>query len=109
MLLTTNRVESFDEAFQSRIHVALKYNDLTSESRRAVWKNFLSRLDDDKIDIDETGYDILQGYVMNGRQIKNAVKTAKSLADFNGQKVGLETVQTVLEVQRDFERDFRQG
>ncbi|KIK51129.1 hypothetical protein GYMLUDRAFT_208901 [Collybiopsis luxurians FD-317 M1] len=109
LLLTTNRVESFDEAFQSRIHVALKYNDLTPESRRAVWKNFLSRLGGDRVDIDENEYETLQGYAMNGRQIKNAVKTAKSLADFNGQKIGLETVETVLDIQRDFQRDFRQG
>ncbi|KAF5388758.1 hypothetical protein D9757_005573 [Collybiopsis confluens] len=108
LLLTTNRVESFDEAFQSRIHVALKYNDLTAESRRAVWKNFLTRLGVEKLEISEKDYDILQGYVMNGRQIKNAVKTAKSLADFDGQKIGLETVETVLDIQRDFERDFRE-
>jgi len=28
LFLTTNRVETFDEAFQSRIHMALRYNDL---------------------------------------------------------------------------------
>ncbi|KAF9064231.1 P-loop containing nucleoside triphosphate hydrolase protein [Rhodocollybia butyracea] len=105
LVLTTNRVESFDEAFQSRIHVALKYHDLTKESRRAVWKNFLSRLGKGN-EMDETVYDALQEYALNGRQIKNAVKTAEGLAEFKGTKVDLGILETVLNMQRDFARDF---
>ena len=109
LFLTTNRVQSFDEAFQSRIHVALKYNDLIPSSRRAVWKNFLSGIGEGKVDIDEEGYDVLQGYELNGRQIKNAVRTAKSLADPMDEKIGREMVESVLDIQRDFEKDFREG
>ncbi|KAE9407473.1 P-loop containing nucleoside triphosphate hydrolase protein [Gymnopus androsaceus JB14] len=109
LFITTNRVGSFDEAFQSRIHIALKYNDLPSESRRAVWKTFLSRLGDDKVDMDDKAYDVLEKHILNGRQIKNAVKTAKSLAEFNGERVALETVETVLNIQKDFEKDLGLG
>lgn len=105
LVLTTNRVESFDEAFQSRIHIALKYHDLTKESRRAVWKNFLSRLGEEN-EMDETVYDALEEYALNGRQIKNAVKTAEGLAEFKGTKVDLGILETVLRMQRDFARDF---
>lgn len=59
--------------------------------------------------MDDKAYDILKMYTLNGRQIKNAVKTARSLAEFNEEKVGLETVETVLNIQRDFEKDLGLG
>ncbi|GAM83468.1 hypothetical protein ANO11243_014560 [Dothideomycetidae sp. 11243] len=43
MFLTTNRVQTLDQAFQSRIHISLDYPELSIESRKQVWKNFLSR------------------------------------------------------------------
>lgn len=41
IFLTTNRVKRFDEAFHSRISVALKYPELDEEGRRKVWKILL--------------------------------------------------------------------
>lgn len=43
MFLTTNRVQTFDAAFQSRIHISLEYPELSIESRRQIWKNFLAQ------------------------------------------------------------------
>src|SRR4051812_3395039 len=40
LFLTTNRVSTFDDAFQSRIHVALRYHDLDQDTRLAIWKAF---------------------------------------------------------------------
>ncbi|KAF2720898.1 P-loop containing nucleoside triphosphate hydrolase protein [Polychaeton citri CBS 116435] len=45
MFLTTNRVQTFDAAFQSRIHISLEYPELSIQSRRTVWKNFLDQHD----------------------------------------------------------------
>ncbi|WPH01277.1 Hypothetical protein R9X50_00411500 [Acrodontium crateriforme] len=45
MFLTTNRVETFDPAFHSRIHISLKYPDLDSKSRKTIWQNFLKSHD----------------------------------------------------------------
>ncbi|PNS20817.1 Mitochondrial inner membrane i-AAA protease supercomplex subunit YME1 [Sphaceloma murrayae] len=45
MFLTTNRVQTFDAAFQSRIHISLDYPELSIESRKQVWKNFLKQHD----------------------------------------------------------------
>merc|ERR1711939_202393 len=42
MFLTTNRVNTFDTAFQSRIHISLNYPDLSLDSRKAIWTNFLA-------------------------------------------------------------------
>lgn len=41
LFITTNRVRSFDEAFQSRIHVSLRYRDLEADARRKVWRSTL--------------------------------------------------------------------
>jgi hypothetical protein len=43
MLLTTNRVTEFDLAALSRIHLKIKYDDLTSSAKSEVWRNFLAR------------------------------------------------------------------
>ena len=45
MFLTTNRVQTFDAAFQSRIHISLEYPELDYKSRKAVWLNFLKQHD----------------------------------------------------------------
>ncbi|KAJ7705121.1 P-loop containing nucleoside triphosphate hydrolase protein, partial [Mycena olivaceomarginata] len=41
LFLTTNRVNTFDPAFQSRIHMALKYENLEAQARKRLWKDFL--------------------------------------------------------------------
>lgn len=43
LFLTTNRVQIFDAAFQSRIHIFLDDPELNAESRLTIWKNFLSQ------------------------------------------------------------------
>lgn len=43
MFLTTNRVQTFDPAFQSRIHISLEYRELDQASRKKVWHNFLEQ------------------------------------------------------------------
>lgn len=45
MFLTTNRVQTFDAAFQSRIHISLEYPELDKPARKAIWRNFLERHD----------------------------------------------------------------
>lgn len=103
LFLTSNRVKSFDEAFQSRIHVALKYNKLDKDARTKVWKNFM------EFDDDAEGRMLLAIVTekeLNGRQIKNCVKTARSLAEAQGKAVGLEHLGMVLDIQEQFEKDF---
>ncbi|RYP02127.1 hypothetical protein DL764_005962 [Monosporascus ibericus] len=59
LFLTTNRVQSFDEAMISRVHLAWKYEPLRREARKAVLQYFLAQaetkqghpaLQSDKID-----------------------------------------------------------
>ncbi|KAJ6576091.1 P-loop containing nucleoside triphosphate hydrolase protein [Mycena vulgaris] len=61
LFLTTNRVKQFDAAFQSRIHLSLRYNDLSRIEKEQLWQALSTRN-------------------LNGRQIKNIVKLAVALA-----------------------------
>ena len=44
LFLNTNRVREFDDAILSRIHVMLRYDDLSSDSRKQIWEHFLSNV-----------------------------------------------------------------
>ncbi|KAF3922056.1 hypothetical protein ABW20_dc0107587 [Dactylellina cionopaga] len=110
LFLTTNRVKTFDEAFQSRIHVALRYRDLDKSAREQVWRNFITKIEasGNTTAIKETDYDFLGSVVLNGRQIKNAARTALSLAENMGEKLSVESVKAVLGIVEAFERDFKE-
>lgn len=43
MFLTTNRVSDFDEAILSRIHLTLKYRELSVNVRSQIWEHMLHR------------------------------------------------------------------
>jgi hypothetical protein len=74
LFLTTNRVETFDDAFQSRIHVALRYGDLTTKAKRSVWKMFLERVQAKEgvqtAKFTDKDFDALARHNLNGRQVK---------------------------------------
>lgn len=107
LFLTSNRVATFDSAFKSRIHVPLKYTDLTFESRKEIWKNFLrNRTTDVEIDVADSHLDSLASAELNGRQIKNVIRTAKSLAQYHGEKLGYDKLQQVIKIQMDFEDEL---
>ncbi|KAL0935666.1 AAA family ATPase [Colletotrichum truncatum] len=105
LFMTTNRVQTFDDAFKSRIHVPLKYEDLPKASRLTVWKNFLANVDGG-VDIDEEGFDKLAEGKLNGRQIKNIVRTAKSLASHKKRKLDCKQLQQVVDIQMTFEKEL---
>lgn len=83
MFLTTNRHHSFDEAFKSRIHIAIRYPDLDTNARRTVWQNFLKRAENvyqQGVSISEIEMDEIAQKKLNGREIRNIVKSAQLLA-----------------------------
>ncbi|KAI1266286.1 P-loop containing nucleoside triphosphate hydrolase protein [Xylariaceae sp. FL1019] len=88
MILTTNRIETIDTAFQSRVDLFLPYYDLSKEARRQVWNSFIDRAGRDKFDVTDKGLDQLSDFALNGREIKNLVKSAKMLSVVkNGTKI----------------------
>lgn len=105
LFLTSNRVSTFDDAFKSRIHVPLKYNDLTVDSRKQIWRNFLDKLEGG-VHMDEAGYERLAQADINGRQIKNVIRTAKSLGQFHGEKLDRKKLEQVIKIQEEFEHEL---
>lgn len=151
MFLTTNRVSTFDAAFQSRIHISLEYPDLDKKSRKAIWENFLRQHDVAQAAIRDKPVGILAGTVkssparkraadddhatdsladsdedqekereehrkltmphqmsekdiskladlkLNGRQIKNILKTAQLLSIYKQEPLGCHHVETVID------------
>ncbi|KAL1896785.1 hypothetical protein Sste5346_004418 [Sporothrix stenoceras] len=90
LFLTTNRVETFDDAFTSRIHVALHYRPLSAESRRRVWMQHFARIERDSggrifvlRSAREYAYEDAEVHALelNGREIRNALQTAVALAE----------------------------
>ena len=77
LFLTTNRVATFDEAFQSRIHIGLRYGKLDVKTRKAVWEGFIGRvraLPDVRVaEFTEEDYTKLSNFEVNGREVPEPV------------------------------------
>ncbi|KAL1595286.1 hypothetical protein SLS60_009976 [Paraconiothyrium brasiliense] len=129
LVLTSNRVGTFDEAFKSRIQLALHYESLTQSQRHKIWKNFLNHLKDmespnrERLPQDEgsvqnkdhasLGIDFedidcclseLAKYEMNGRQIRNAITTARQLAKFKDVPMKASHIKHAIEVSSKFDK-----
>ncbi|KAI1792718.1 P-loop containing nucleoside triphosphate hydrolase protein [Ganoderma leucocontextum] len=75
---------AFDEAFLSRIHVALHFSELTVPAKAQVWRAFLRKAGVSETTVDDALVQKLAERDINGRQIKNACRTAQSLAGLRG-------------------------
>lgn len=109
LILTSNRVGTFDGAFKSRIQLALHYENLGEPQRRQIWRNFVKRLetlDADEIDVDDIkeNLDALAKHDMNGRQIRNAVTTARQLAQYRKKKLDYAQLKRAINVAGKFDR-----
>ncbi|CAI0648973.1 unnamed protein product, partial [Colletotrichum noveboracense] len=110
LILTTNRVGTFDEAFKSRIQLALRYEKLEAYQRKQIWKNFFKRLksigEEDSIDFDDISLHIdeLTRHPMNGRQIRNTITTARQLAKFMGKKMVFSHLQRTIAITNKFDQ-----
>ncbi|KAF5976068.1 Fidgetin 1 [Fusarium coicis] len=82
--LTTNRTASIDTAFQSRVDLFLPYKDLTFEARKKVWQNFINRARGTQVEIPTEDMNKLAEMKLNGREIKNLIKSAHLLGLKNG-------------------------
>lgn len=71
LFLITNRVSDFDEAILSRIHLKIKYDELTKEARREIWKCFLSKAPTHQgaSIVDERDLERLASMKLNGRDV----------------------------------------
>ncbi|TGJ82078.1 hypothetical protein E0Z10_g6690 [Xylaria hypoxylon] len=129
LFLTTNRVQAFDSAFLSRIHVALHYKNLRDEDRERIWANIFERLEressgtiristtarnlllDNNTNDNDTGSRI-RSLKWNGREIRNAMQMMLAMAESEAREEGSKVVtvsqkhvSTMINLSGDF-RDY---
>ncbi|KAL4812159.1 P-loop containing nucleoside triphosphate hydrolase protein [Aspergillus spinulosporus] len=95
LIMTTNRSDTIDNAFQSRIDLTLQYPELDASSKKDIWRRFIPRSNPEAILSDED-YDRLSRMSMNGRQIKNTAKISTILASRQKQRLGMDHLLIVL-------------
>ncbi|KAI1076435.1 hypothetical protein F5B20DRAFT_556049 [Whalleya microplaca] len=98
LFLTTNIVGIIDEAFKSRIHIALRYDAIDIDSTEHIWTKLLNRIEKENKNADvqiKFNRDVLLEFAQkhfeehqadettwNARQIRNAFSTAISIGQF---------------------------
>jgi ATP-dependent 26S proteasome regulatory subunit len=112
MFLTTNRLNNIDAAFESRIHLIIHYPALDTASRLHIWKTFVHSMgkvkhmehtnesDSNNRLSDLDLKTLAANHEINGREIKNVIKTARLLAKQQDIPLGLEHIDMVLRVKR---------
>ncbi|CAI6336220.1 unnamed protein product [Periconia digitata] len=111
LILTTNRMRSLDIAVQSRIHLAVKFVDLQPDQKVSIYESFFEQLaNKGKVDDLEalrrwaTKYG--KKFDFNGRQIRNVISTAMSIALAEEVKLKTEHLSIVSRQTDDFKRDL---
>ncbi|KAL7946245.1 P-loop containing nucleoside triphosphate hydrolase protein [Trichoderma barbatum] len=108
LFFTTNRIGVFDSAIKSRIHLAIHYPKLSRTSRQSLWNLFLSRSSTESVEsLKANGtLDRIADEELNGRQIKNVVRLAYSLALSENSLIKPHHITIALEPMKHFEKDF---
>ncbi|KAH5442997.1 hypothetical protein HBI23_131260 [Parastagonospora nodorum] len=108
LILTTNRIGTFDEAFKSRVQLALHYPPLNERGRKEIWHNFMRSLKTggEHADFDEIEekLHVLAEHKLNGRQIRNTISTARQLARYKGENLRFVHINQALQVVDEFEK-----
>ena len=106
LILTTNRIKTFDVAVQSRVHLAIRFQDLSVEDRKKIFKNFYNQLTTENCDELKAIKDYIDDFdqELNGRQIRNVFSSAMALARERNEKVCLQDFKQVVKVTREFQK-----
>lgn len=113
LFLTTNRIESFDRAFKSRIHLAVHYPRLDLESRKSIWRTFLAKASVDSTlerEAPDGALDRWASVELNGRQIRNIIRTGQALALSDGvDKANEHHIDEALKTVRELDLSLKRG
>lgn len=112
LILTTNRIRTLDFAVQSRINLALKFQDLEPDAKKQIYLNFIEQLNSDDADtvglrawINDTEEQDENNFALcNGRQIRNVVFTAAKVA--GAEKMTAQHVVKILKETNSFNNDI---
>ncbi|KAI0110864.1 hypothetical protein GGR51DRAFT_557864 [Nemania sp. FL0031] len=111
LILTTNRMRSLDIAVQSRIHLAIKFKELSQAQKTNIYLSFLDQLNnkdlvDNFTDLKAWATKDSKRYNFNGRQIRNVLSTALGIARAEGRGLRRDDVIEVAQQTDDFKRDL---
>ncbi|KAJ0109953.1 P-loop containing nucleoside triphosphate hydrolase protein [Diaporthe amygdali] len=103
----------FDEAFKSRIQLAIYYPPHDDDHRIQLWENFFNLLREDmekdpslQIELEDLQRSVrkLARHALNGREIRNAIRTARQLALFRGQALSSIHLEQTIRVAKEFDK-----
>ncbi|KAL8909780.1 MAG: hypothetical protein Q9171_004926 [Xanthocarpia ochracea] len=105
LILTTNRVLSFDVAIQSRIHLAVMFHDLNEEQTRQIIDVHLAKQRENLSESEKKLFAITaQSCSLNGRQIRNVISSAQAMVNKTERKtIESEDIMAVLHHTKDFQ------
>ncbi|KAK4040193.1 P-loop containing nucleoside triphosphate hydrolase protein [Parachaetomium inaequale] len=108
LFLTTNRVSVLDKAIKSRINLAIHFPALSYQTRLSLWDTFISNVSEKSAELLRSDGSLhrLAQERLNGRQIKNIVRTASALALSRGTTTRLEHITMALDAVKAFEENF---
>jgi SpoVK/Ycf46/Vps4 family AAA+-type ATPase len=103
IFLTTNLYSTIDVAFRSRVNIHLLFEPLKVEARKVLWEKFLARLpplggETGQEGVEEEVLGELAKWELNGREIKNAVKTVRTWCLIKGFGISLERLEAAIKV-----------
>ncbi|KAH6693328.1 P-loop containing nucleoside triphosphate hydrolase protein [Leptodontidium sp. MPI-SDFR-AT-0119] len=100
IFLTTNLYSTIDVAFRSRVNIHLVFNSLPFSSRLVLWRKFLSRLPGEDVEskLQEGDMEELAKWELNGREIKNAIKTVRTWCLCKGFEISLLRLEAGIKV-----------
>lgn len=107
LILTTNRMKTFDSAFESRIHFCLEYPDLDHAARETVWKSFIAKAKLNpkvKVDLDENTTRQLAELTLNGRQIKNIMSVSQAVAIKRNEILREDNIRKTIKLTQNFDK-----
>lgn len=107
LFLTTNRVKRIDEAFLSRVSMAISFEDAEAPAREKVWRNLLEAAGVDAV---ARGVDVeaLSAAAINNRQIKNCIRSGLILAKSQNRPVTHGDIAGVVSLTQDFVKQIRE-
>jgi len=104
----SNSVGTFDEAFKSRVQLALHYPSINEGGRAEIWLDFFHELRKQGANINyellKSKTDILAKDNLNGRQIRNCIRTARQLASQANEPLSYDHLRKAIKVTQEFEQ-----